>query len=645
VTTARLELSAVDKTRRAFDSANKNLSGLDKAASAISKRMVAVGAAAGLVVASAGAAFANLTRQSFATIDSLGKTADKIGLTTEALAGLRHAGELTGVAQNTLDQALQRVTRRVAEAAKGTGEAKGALQELGIDAKKLVNLPLDVQMGIIADQMNLVENQADRVRLSMKLFDSEGVALVNTLKLGSSGLANAAIEAEGFRLAVSRIDAQKIEDANDAISRLGAAIKGLANSVAVSIAPIVEELAGGFSKAIKTIAKNYAAFTQRVRSDLAAIKRLFGDDVKERLSIAEQLKVENNLLEEQRSELSKNLSLIGSNEVTLLKKETLKEENSLLRLQIEATEEMIERLKEQQKVEAGTISQRQANINSGGANFEGLASTLPEKSNPAGIVGGSDDGSEPIDASQFGAAASEFAKQRQLEQVEFLKQSYATENELLREKNQTNLEIIQEFRNQELITEQEHNELKLQENNAYFENLKELAKTNYKALGQLANTGLKGQLQATKIVGGQILQAGAQQSEKLFKINKAASLAGAIVSTAQGIANALADVPYPGNLFAAASVAAAGFAQIQAIRAQQYKGGGSAPPTPSGGAPASGQAGGGIAASPPLTQSENQNLNLTIITRGRDGREEAIEIVKNIRELQEEGEPIFAGAN
>lgn len=62
----------------------------------------------------------------------------------------------------------------------------------------------------------------------------------------------------------------------------------------------------------------------------------------------------------------------------------------------------------------------------------------------------------------------------------------------------------------------------------------------------------------------------ANSSKTMFNINKAAALANAVVNTAQGVTSALADVPYPANLAAAAMVAAAGAAEIAAISSTSF---------------------------------------------------------------------------
>ena len=178
----------------------------------------------GVAVAGFGAALTSVINKSREAIDQQAKFADRIGISTEALGGLTHAANLTGVSQQNLQLGLQRMTRRVAEAAQGTGEAKNALAELGLEADQLAKLPVDEQFAEIAEAMADVENQGDRVRLAMRLFDSEGVALVNTLRLGKDGLRDAQIEAEKYGIALSGLDAQKVQDANDEITRAKAEI-------------------------------------------------------------------------------------------------------------------------------------------------------------------------------------------------------------------------------------------------------------------------------------------------------------------------------------------------------------------------------------------------------------------------------------
>ena len=139
--------------------------------------------------------------------------------------------------------ALQRFTRRAAEAAKGTGEAKDALLELGLNARQLIKMPLEEQMQELAGAFEQVETDADKVRLAMKLFDSEGVALVNTLGVGRAALMEMAAEAGKLGIALSADAVEGVEKANDSFTRLGTLFKGLRDQTTAALAPALEALA------------------------------------------------------------------------------------------------------------------------------------------------------------------------------------------------------------------------------------------------------------------------------------------------------------------------------------------------------------------------------------------------------------------
>lgn len=259
----QINITALDKTKKGFSSVT---GGLKRVAGSVLNMKTAIVGAIGA------GGFGALIKSSINAGDELAKTADKLGVTTQALAGLRHAAELTGVSTGTMDMAMQRFTRRAAEAAKGTGEAKGALQELGLDAESLVRLPLDEQMSQVADAMAGVDSQADKVRLSMKLFDSEGVALVNTLGGGAAALEKMTQEAEHLGLTLSRTDTAQMEAANDAITRLQGVFAGLTNQLSVAFAPIITFVADAFRQA----ALDSAGFGNVGQKVAGAVAKAFG---------------------------------------------------------------------------------------------------------------------------------------------------------------------------------------------------------------------------------------------------------------------------------------------------------------------------------------------------------------------------------
>lgn len=199
----------------------------------------AVGAAAGVTLA---------VKNTVRYADELGKLSDRLGISTEALSQLNHAANLSGVQFSTLEQGLQRMIRRVAEAANGTGEAVKALDELGLSADKLKELTPDKQFEVLADALNGVENSADRVRLAMKLFDSEGVRLLQLMKGGSAGIRQMREEADKLGLTIDKSLADQAEKANDEFTRFTGQMRAFGNVLSIEVLPSVTQVAAAINR-------------------------------------------------------------------------------------------------------------------------------------------------------------------------------------------------------------------------------------------------------------------------------------------------------------------------------------------------------------------------------------------------------------
>jgi hypothetical protein len=190
----------------------------------------------------------NTLRETVQSVADLGdtaiKTADKLGVNVEALQELRFAAERSGIAAGTFDVALQRFTRRVAEAASGTGEARAALKELGIQLRDNQNQlrPSAELLEEVADRFQSLGSESDRVRLAFKLFDTEGVALVNLLNEGSEGVRSLREEFRSLGGVLDRDATQRAVELKDAQTNLDVAIQGVKNTIAVELLPVFTEL-------------------------------------------------------------------------------------------------------------------------------------------------------------------------------------------------------------------------------------------------------------------------------------------------------------------------------------------------------------------------------------------------------------------
>ncbi len=227
-------LTAVDRTRAAFSSAQSGLATTQKAVFSLN------GAMAGLGVAGVGA----LIKGTLDSQNALYDMSVRLGVTTEGLSRLQYAAQLSGVPVNGLNTSLQRMTRRLADAALGTGEGVKALQALGLSAEKFKGLKPEDQFSILADALKGVEDPAERVRIAFKLFDSEGVKLLQMMDGGSKGLAEMGAEADRLGVTVSQKTAVGAMQANAALIKLKASGTGLANTMVAQIGPSLAAVAG-----------------------------------------------------------------------------------------------------------------------------------------------------------------------------------------------------------------------------------------------------------------------------------------------------------------------------------------------------------------------------------------------------------------
>ena len=284
-------ITAKDTATKVVSGVAKSMKGLATTAGNVGKRITSAFANVGksllsfkaAFVAAAGAAgIGYAIKQSYDYIDTLGKTSTKLGLNVESLQKMRFAAEQAGVSTETLDMAMQRFTRRAAEAAKGTGEAKDALAQMGITLTKgwSGNLKSGEELlGNVADALMKVKDPAEQVRLAFKLFDSEGVAMINMLKGGSEGLNQFYAQAESLGFLLNENTVNGVERANDAFNMMGNAIGGVWNKLAGSLAPALEKFGawwanwvGAFSNSIQPAIEWIGTYMKSISADFDAAR-------------------------------------------------------------------------------------------------------------------------------------------------------------------------------------------------------------------------------------------------------------------------------------------------------------------------------------------------------------------------------------
>ena len=219
--------------------------GMDAAGERAAALQARIRIAAAAMAAAFAAGVVAMVRSGLELIDSQAKLAQSIGTTVASVQTLQWAGELAGVSMGEIEQATFQLTRRLSEAAAGSGAAVGALQRLRLSAAALQALPVDRRIIAIREALERFVPPAERAAVASDLFGNR--AALAFMRIDTATLQQATRDVADFGVAVSQSDAAAIEEAGDAIARLQLVWQGLVNQLTVAAAPVLIAIADGLA--------------------------------------------------------------------------------------------------------------------------------------------------------------------------------------------------------------------------------------------------------------------------------------------------------------------------------------------------------------------------------------------------------------
>lgn len=211
--------------------------------------------------------FSSWIRGAADAAEASAKAADKFGIQSQAMAGLRHAADLANTSHEALNAAMRNTALAGVEAARGGEEARRTFRLLNIEYAEFVRLPLDRQFTIVVEKLGQVENVALRNALAQQVFKKSADEVMNMIADGAEGIRRATEDAKAWGLALNRVDSAKIEMAKDAITRAQSALQGIATTIAVQLAPFITVFANKFADA----AKKSRGFKNEIGSALESV--------------------------------------------------------------------------------------------------------------------------------------------------------------------------------------------------------------------------------------------------------------------------------------------------------------------------------------------------------------------------------------
>ncbi|WP_342270471.1 hypothetical protein [Rickettsia endosymbiont of Orchestes rusci] len=229
----RVTFRGIDKTREAFGRIRQNFKKLQELTNKLSFGFGRIGTAIA-------AAFS--TRALKKIIDSgaeIGKFAGKLDMSTKSLSELKYVASNCGVEFNNLTSGLTQMASRINDAAQNSGEAKQALQALGLSAKELASLSPDQQLEKIASQFERLTDSTDKATIAAKLFGSESSTLMGILEQGAVGINKMREEAQKLGISLSEENCKAMAQFNSELNKLQTVLISLITCCLVPILPLV----------------------------------------------------------------------------------------------------------------------------------------------------------------------------------------------------------------------------------------------------------------------------------------------------------------------------------------------------------------------------------------------------------------------
>ena len=202
------------------------------------------------VAAAMGAAISAAALAGARDIDRAAKSARRLDSTVGAFRALELAAGEAGVSLSGLANDVQTMNRELANVGK-TGNAKRALDALGLSAGELQGLDADEKLAMIADQVKKLGLDAGQTTAIMRDLGIRNREMALLVLNGGDAIRAARGDIKEYGLELTKIQSTGIERANDQLGRLGLITQYAGQQLALSLVPAMGQLAEALTNSLR----------------------------------------------------------------------------------------------------------------------------------------------------------------------------------------------------------------------------------------------------------------------------------------------------------------------------------------------------------------------------------------------------------
>ena len=256
---------------------NNLFGGLGQAVAALSNPFTL--AVAGIAAFSAAAtAITNGLATLEGRVESLGNTADKLGVSFGFIQVLEEAANRSGTSIDAVSAAFGRLQKNVTGVDEESKSARDALESIGVTAKEIQDLAPEEQYLLIGERLADIEDPAKRSATATQLFGKAGADLLPFF----NNISKAEADMQRFGATISDLDRSRLDSLGDGFDQIGLAVSALGQNVLLPFAGFVEGVSKALSAVINVIslvADALGAVLQPVLDAVGAAFGAFGDAV------------------------------------------------------------------------------------------------------------------------------------------------------------------------------------------------------------------------------------------------------------------------------------------------------------------------------------------------------------------------------
>ena len=186
-------------------------------------------------------------------IDKVGKAAQRAGVSVGFMSQLRFAAEQSGASFEQLAAGMKAMQRNIGLFAMGAGEAKSALEAMGVEYADLESLSPEEQFMKLSELLAGVEDANLRAALATRIFGEGGQELANMLENGADGIKAYQEQADALGLTMTESQTKGAAQFNDSLNIMSKTMEMLRSQLVAAMGPALEELAYFFNALVQVV--------------------------------------------------------------------------------------------------------------------------------------------------------------------------------------------------------------------------------------------------------------------------------------------------------------------------------------------------------------------------------------------------------